>query len=90
MAGSPGIGQHSGVLARLWALADPACRCCHARRSGFASPMLWLIALVVILQSLGLWFLQPLVHLGTDLVSLSALPWLLALAGLWLLSGRMD
>lgn len=52
--------------------------------------MLWLIALVVLLQSLGLWFFEPLVQLGTALTSLNLLPWMLLAVALWLLSGRMD
>ena len=52
--------------------------------------MLWLIALVVILQSLGFWLFDPLVQLGTALTSLSFLPWMLLLVAFWLLSGRMD
>lgn len=52
--------------------------------------MLWLIALVVLLQSLGRWLFEPLVQLGTALTSLSVLPWMLLAVALWLLSGRME
>ena len=90
MARAAGIGQHGAGLARRRQLADLACRCCDARRSGSISTMLWLIALVVILQSLGLWLFDPLVQLGTALTSLSFLPWMLLLVAFWLLSGRMN
>ena len=52
--------------------------------------MVWLIALVVILQSLGLWLFDPLIQLGTAFTSLSFLPWMLLLVAFWLLSGSMD
>ena len=90
MARTAGISEYGAGLARLRELADLACRCCDARRSGFISTMLWLIALVVILQSLGLWLFDPLIQLGTALTNLSFLPWMLLLVALWLLSGRMD
>ena len=68
-----GIGQHGAGLARRRQLADLACRCCDAA-GGSISTMLWLIALVAILQSLGLWLFDPLVQLGTALTSLGFLP----------------
>jgi len=52
--------------------------------------MLWLIALLLVLQSLGAWILGPLVRGGTTLLSLSWMPWLLLIVGLWLFSGRRD
>ena len=50
--------------------------------------MLWLIAFVLVLQSLGFWLGDPLVHVATALISLKALPLLLAVVGGWLLAGR--
>lgn len=50
--------------------------------------MLWLIALVVLVQALAQWPLEPLMRLCTVVLSLQWLPWLLALSGLWLLAGR--
>jgi hypothetical protein len=50
--------------------------------------MLWLIALVVLVQALAQWPLEPLMRLCTAVLSLQWLPWLLALSGLWLLAGR--
>ena len=52
--------------------------------------MLWLIALVLVLQSIGAWALQPLVHASTSLLSLSFVPWVVLIVGLWLFSGHMD
>ena len=50
--------------------------------------MFWLIAIVLGLQVVGFWVLNPLVHISTGLLSLKGLPWLLAMVGLWLLTGR--
>lgn len=50
--------------------------------------MLWLIAIILGLQVVGFWVLNPLAHLATAWLSLRSLPWLLALLGFWLLTGR--
>lgn len=50
--------------------------------------MFWLIAIVLGLQVIGFWLLNPLTHLTTGLLSLNALPWMLAIVGIWLLTGR--
>jgi hypothetical protein len=50
--------------------------------------MLWLIALVLVLQALFHWTLEPLIRWFTPLFELRVLPLLLGLLGLWLLAGR--
>jgi len=50
--------------------------------------MLWLIALVVLLQAQAQWPLEPVMGLCTSVLNLQWLPWLLALIGVWLLAGR--
>ena len=52
--------------------------------------MLWLIALVLVLQALFHWMLEPVIRWFTPLFELRLLPWLLALVGLWLLAGRTN
>ena len=52
--------------------------------------MLWLIALVLVLQALFHWMLEPVIRWFTPLFELKLLPWLLALFGLWFLAGRTD
>jgi len=50
--------------------------------------VLWLIALVVLLQTLAQWLIQPAIRGATSVFGLQLLPWMLALVGLWLLAGR--
>lgn len=52
--------------------------------------MLWLIALVLVLQGLFHWMLEPVINWFTPLFELKLLPWLLGFAGLWLLAGRTE
>ena len=52
--------------------------------------MLWLIALVLLLQALFHWTLEPAIRWFTPLFELRVLPLLLGLAGIWLLAGRTD
>ena len=52
--------------------------------------MLWLIALVLVLQALFHWMLEPLIRGVTPLFEFKLLPWLLALVGIWFLAGRTD
>ena len=52
--------------------------------------MLWLIAIVLGLQVVGFWVLNPLTQVATGVLSLNGLPWLLAILGLWLLTGRSN
>ena len=46
--------------------------------------MLWLIALLLVLQALFHWILEPVIRGVTPLFEFKLLPWLLALVGLWL------
>jgi Na+-translocating ferredoxin:NAD+ oxidoreductase RnfA subunit len=46
--------------------------------------MLPLVALVLLVLALCHWALEPMVGIGTPLLELRALAWLLVLAGLWL------
>ncbi|WP_236629692.1 hypothetical protein [Synechococcus sp. BS55D] len=50
--------------------------------------MLWLIAIVLVLQAATHWLISPVVGFASPLFDLGFLPWLLALTGLWLLAGR--
>ena len=52
--------------------------------------MIWLIALVLFLQTAFHWLLEPVIRLLTPLFELNLLPWLLGIAGLWLIAGRRD
>ena len=52
--------------------------------------MLWLIAIVLGLQVVGFWLLNPFTNVATGMLSLNGLPWLLATVGLWLLTGRSN
>ncbi|MEB3159141.1 MAG: hypothetical protein VKK03_06735 [Synechococcus sp.] len=52
--------------------------------------MLWLVALVLLLQSLWWWVFKPLIHVSTTMLSFSSLPWVLLGAGLWALAGRQE
>ena len=52
--------------------------------------MVWIVAVVLLLQALGTWLFQPLVHAGTAVMSLKGLPWLIALVGLWILSNERE
>ena len=52
--------------------------------------MIWLIGLVLFLQTAFHWLLEPVIRLLTPLFELKVLPWLLAFTGLWLLAGHSD
>ncbi|QNI53201.1 conserved membrane protein [Synechococcus sp. BIOS-E4-1] len=52
--------------------------------------MLWLIALVLLLQALFHWTLEPAIRWLTPLFELRVLPLLLGLLGIWFLAGRTD
>jgi|TARA_Y100000589_G_scaffold326858_1_gene367483 hypothetical protein len=52
--------------------------------------MLWLIALVLLLQALFHWMLEPGITWLTPVFELKVLPWLLALLGIWLLAGPKE
>ena len=52
--------------------------------------MLWLIALVLALQALFHWTLEPAIRWFTPLFELRLLPLLLALVGIWFLAGRTE
>ena len=52
--------------------------------------MLWLIGLVLVLQAVFHWMLEPVIRVLTPLFELKVWPWLLALIGFWLLAGRTD
>jgi hypothetical protein len=88
LAASVGSCQHRAGLAGAWTVAAVAGRRCDSERPLFPVFMLWLIALVVLVQALAQWPLEPLMRLCTAVLSLQWLPWLLALSGLWLLAGR--
>ena len=50
--------------------------------------MIWLIALVLFLQTSFHWLVEPVIRLLTPLFELNLLPWLFAISGLWLLAGQ--
>jgi hypothetical protein len=50
--------------------------------------MLWLIASLILLQAIFHWLFEPIIQLLTPLFGLNFLPWILALIGLWLFTGR--
>ncbi len=52
--------------------------------------MLWLVALVLVLQTAFHWLLEPVIRLLSPLFELNVLPWLFAFTGLWLLAGHRD
>ena len=52
--------------------------------------MIWLIAVVLFLQTSFHWLLEPVIRLLTPVFELNVLPWLFALTGLWLLAGHRD
>jgi len=52
--------------------------------------MLWLVALVLVLQTAFHWLLEPVIRLLSPLFELNVLPWLFAFTGLWLLAGHGD
>ena len=52
--------------------------------------MIWLIALVLFLQTVFHWVLEPVIRLFTPLFELNVLPWLFAFIGLWLLAGQRN
>ena len=50
--------------------------------------MIALLVLLALLLGLSHWLLEPLVQLGTTLLELTWLPWLVLLLGAWLLAGQ--
>jgi hypothetical protein len=50
--------------------------------------MLWLIAALILLQTAIHWLFEPVVQLLTPLVGFNMLPWLFALVGIWIFTGR--
>ncbi len=50
--------------------------------------MLWLIAALILLQTAIHWLFEPVVQLLTPWVGLEVLPWLLAIVGIWIFTGR--
>jgi|TARA_B100000073_G_scaffold123028_1_gene100345 hypothetical protein len=52
--------------------------------------MLWLIALVLLLQALFHWVLEPVITWLTPVFELKLLPWLLGFLGIWFLAGRKE
>ena len=50
--------------------------------------MLWLIAALIVLQTAMHWLFEPVVQLLTPWVGLDLLPWMFALVGIWLFTGR--
>lgn len=44
--------------------------------------------LLLITSALCHWLLEPLLAIGTALLNLTALPWLVLAVGVWLLAGR--
>ena len=51
--------------------------------------MLWLIALVLLLQVSFHWLLEQAIVISTPIFELSGLGWLLLLLGAWLLAGQV-
>ncbi len=50
--------------------------------------MLWLIASLFLLQTAIHWLFEPVVQLLTPCFELDVLPWILAIIGIWLFTGR--
>ena len=50
--------------------------------------MLWLIASLILLQTAIHWLFEPVVQLLTPWLGLEVLPWLLAIIGIWIFTGR--
>jgi len=47
-----------------------------------------LLLLLIALLALNAWLVEPLLALSSDLLELQPLPWLVLIAGAWLLAGR--
>jgi hypothetical protein len=50
--------------------------------------MLWLIASLILLQTVMHWLFEPVVQLLTPWAGLDVLPWLFAIVGIWIFTGR--
>ena len=50
--------------------------------------MLWLIASLILLQTVMHWLFEPVVQLLTPWAGLDVLPWLFAIVGTWIFTGR--
>ena len=50
--------------------------------------MLWLIAALILLQTASHWLFEPVVQLLTPGFGLDVLPWLFAIVGIWIFTGR--
>ena len=50
--------------------------------------MLWLIAALILLQTASHWLFEPVVQLLTPGLGLDVLPWLFAIVGVWIVTGR--
>lgn len=50
--------------------------------------MLWLIASLFLLQTAIHWLFEPVVQLLRPWFELDVLPWILAIVGIWLFTGR--
>jgi hypothetical protein len=50
--------------------------------------MLWLIASLILLLTAIQWLFEPVVLLLTPWFGLDVLPWLLAIVGIWIFTGR--
>ena len=50
--------------------------------------MLWLIASLILLLTAIQWLVEPVVLLLTPWFGLDVLPWLFAIVGIWIFTGR--